>query len=80
MPTQITTGGVHHLTLTVTNVERARSFYTQLLGFQPIAEFGPRVLLSNGSVVLALGPAPEPQQAILDDSFDENRWGLTTSA
>ena len=76
MATQITTGGVHHLTLTVTNVDRACTFYTKLLGFQPIAEFGPRVLLSNGSFILALGPAPEPQRAIRDDCFDENRVGL----
>lgn len=73
---QITTGGVHHLTLTVTNVERACAFYTELLGFQPIAEFGPRVLLSNGSLILVLGPAPEPQRAIRTDRFDENRVGL----
>lgn len=76
MATQITSGGVHHLTLTVTNVKRACAFYTELLGFQPITEFGPRVLLSNGSVILALGPAPEPQRAIRDDRFDENRVGL----
>lgn len=76
MTTQITTGSVHHLTLTVTNVDRARAFYTEMLGFQQITEFGPRVLLSNGSVLLALGPAPDPQRALSDDCFDENRVGL----
>jgi catechol 2,3-dioxygenase-like lactoylglutathione lyase family enzyme len=76
MRKQMTTGAVHHLTLTVTDVNRARTFYTELLGFQQVAELGPRVLLSNGSVILALGPAPDPQQAIGDDGFDENRVGL----
>jgi catechol 2,3-dioxygenase-like lactoylglutathione lyase family enzyme len=57
----IATGSVHHLTLTVSDVERARQFYTSLLGFQNVMEWGPRVLLSNGSVILALGPAPSPE-------------------
>jgi catechol-2,3-dioxygenase len=57
-------------------VGRSRTFYTEVLGFQPIAEFGPRVLLSNGNLILALGPAPEPQRAIRNDCFDENRVGL----
>jgi catechol 2,3-dioxygenase-like lactoylglutathione lyase family enzyme len=76
MTKHITTGAVHHLTLTVTDVERARTFYTELLGFQQIAEYGPRAVLSNGNVLLVVGPAPNPDQAIRNDSFDENRIGL----
>ena len=36
MTTTITTGAVHHISLTVSNVARAETFYTTLLGFQRI--------------------------------------------
>ena len=68
---QIKTGAVHHATLTVTDVQRASQLYTSALGFQVAAELGPRILLSNGSVVVALAPAP-----VGGDRFDENRVGL----
>jgi glyoxylase I family protein len=70
----IHTGGVHHLRLTVTDVDRAREFYTGVLGFQVVMPLPSGVLLSNGSVLLGLGPAPE--RPISDDRFDENRVGL----
>lgn len=76
MATPITTGAVHHLALTVSDVARSRAFYTELLGFQLLMEFGPRALLSNGSVVVALTPPADPAQAITDDCFNENRIGL----
>ena len=34
MAVPLSLGPVHHLRLTVTNVERSRAFYTELLGFQ----------------------------------------------
>jgi len=34
-------GPIHHLRLTVTDIERSRAFYTQLLGFQVAAESPP---------------------------------------
>jgi catechol 2,3-dioxygenase-like lactoylglutathione lyase family enzyme len=68
------TGPVHHVTLTVTDVERSREFYTTVLNFQVLAQFGPRVLLRNDAMVLALGPAPH--QPLPNDRFDENRVGL----
>ena len=71
----ITTGSVHHLTLTVSNVARSQKFYTGLLGFQVAMEFGPRLLLSNGSTIVAISPA-DPERAIRNDRFDENRIGL----
>jgi catechol 2,3-dioxygenase-like lactoylglutathione lyase family enzyme len=70
----VATGSIHHLSLTVSDVGRARQFYTSLLGFQGVMEWGQRVLLSNGSMVLALGPAPNPEHAIPSDRFNENRW------
>ena len=32
--------------------------------------------MSNGSLLLALTPPPDPSQAIADDRFNENRIGL----
>ena len=72
----ITTGGAHHVKLTVTDVARTRDFYTGLLGFTVAAEFGSVTLISNGSFLMGLSTAPEPEQAIANDRFDENRVGL----
>ena len=72
----INASGVHHITVTVTNVERSRVFYEQLLGFQKVAEFGPRAVMNNGNLTLVLTPPPDPAQAIEDDYFNENRVGL----
>jgi catechol 2,3-dioxygenase-like lactoylglutathione lyase family enzyme len=72
----VSTGAVHHITLTVVNRERSRDFYTSLLGFQFVTEFGPKYLLGNGSVILALTLAPDASQAIPADRFSENRVGL----
>lgn len=74
--TIIPTGAVNHITLTVTDRDRAREFYTSVLGFQFVTEFGPKYLLSNGSVILALNLSPDPARAITNDLFDENRVGL----
>lgn len=74
--TGITTGAVNHITLTVTDRDRAREFYTSVLGFEFLMEFGPKYLLGNGSVILALNLSPDPARAIADDQFDENRVGL----
>ncbi|MBC6939374.1 MAG: VOC family protein [Anaerolineae bacterium] len=66
--TTIKTGAVHHLALTVTDSERSRDFY--------VKEFGEVRMLGNGSLVLAVKPAPDPTRAPEDDRFDENRVGL----
>ena len=76
MTTPIPAGPISHLTLTVSDVDRAREFYTHVLGFQFVTQLGARPLLSNGSVILALGLAPAPERAIPDDQFNENRIGL----
>jgi glyoxylase I family protein len=71
------TGAVHHLTLTVTDMERSATFYKDHLGFEIVVRFEPgRALLSNGSVLLALGPAYYPEKAIVGDRFSEFRVGL----
>lgn len=74
--TAIPTAAVNHITLTVTDRDRAREFYSSMLGFQFLMEFGPKYLLSNGSVILALTLSPDPARAIAEDQFDENRVGL----
>lgn len=77
MANQISSGAVHHLTLTVTNLQRSLDFYTEVLGFQVAMELGPtRSIISNGSAMVALGTAPDPERAIAGDRFDENRVGL----
>lgn len=77
MNPRIQTEGVHHLTLTVTDLARAVDFYTSMLGFQKAMDLSPsRVLLANGKAILALTEAPDPNQAIPDDRFNENRVGL----
>jgi len=76
MSRSIQTGAVHHVTLTVSQVHRSVDFYTSLLGFQAVMDLGPRVLLHNGSMVLAISPPPDAAQAPGNDRFNENRIGL----
>jgi glyoxylase I family protein len=76
MSASVQTGAIHHLALTVSDVARSQAFYSETLGFQLVMEFGPRALLGNGSVVLALTPPADPGQAIEADRFNENRLGL----
>ena len=86
MAGQIELGAIHHIRLTVTNIERSREFYTDLLGFQIAAEApashdptsDPSYPVLWGGVVMArgnylLGLRPVAEQS---DSFDENRVGL----
>ncbi len=76
MPTPIATGPVHHLRLTVSDVERSRAFYTDVVGFQFVMDLPSGVFLSNGAVGLGLGPSPDPTRAPASDQFDEARIGL----
>jgi len=78
--------GIHHLRLTVTDLERSRRFYTSLLGFEVAAESPPPddpsaeeafkilfggVVLIRGNLLLGLRP-----MAAAGDHFDPNRVGL----
>ncbi len=76
MTNTIKTASVHHVALTVSDVVRSAQFYIDLLGFQKLLDFGPRILVGNGSVIIGLTPPPDPGQAIQGDRFNENRLGL----
>lgn len=76
MASPLSLGGIHHLAITVTDVSRSLDFYTGLLGFEVVVEFEPRIMLSNGQVVLVLSPPPDPTQAPPKDRFSEHRVGL----
>lgn len=86
MPGQIPTGDIHHLRLTVTDVERSRQFYTSLLGFEVAVESPPPddpsaaevfkilfggVVMIRGNLLMGLRP-----MAPAGDRFDPDRVGL----
>jgi len=86
MSGQIPTGDIHHLRLTVTDLERSREFYTGLLGFAIAAESPPPsdpsaeavfkilfggVVMIRGNLLLGLRP-----MAPSGDRFDPDRVGL----
>ena len=71
MADTIATGALHHMCLTVADVDRSHVFYEQVLGFKKLTNYGPRILAHNGSFVLAFTPASGD-----DAAFDENRAGI----
>lgn len=66
------TQGVHHLGLTVPDLERTRDFFVEVLRFEQIGEVPdyPAVFLSDGSVMLTLWQAEDPASAA---PFDRKR-------
>jgi glyoxylase I family protein len=86
MPGQIPTGDIHHLRLTVTDLERSRQFYTGLLDFQVVVESPPPddpaadeafkilfggIVMARGNLLMGLRPmAPH------GDRFSPDRVGL----
>ena len=67
---------IHHIRLTVRDVERSQAFYMQILGFQVARQVPYGVLLTQGSFFLGLGPPPDPTHAPPADRFSEHRVGL----
>lgn len=76
MAAEITTTGVHHIRLIVTDPARSLAFYTGLLNFKLAAELPPGYVMTNGSILLGITPAWNPDQAPPDDRFSPNRVGL----
>jgi glyoxylase I family protein len=86
MPGQVPTGEIHHLRLTVTDVQRSREFYTSLLGFQVAVESPPPgdpaedeafsilfggIVMTRGNLLMGLRP-----MAPAGDRFHPDRVGL----
>lgn len=86
MAAPIAASGIHHLRLTVTDVDRSREFYTSLLGFDVAVESPPPdhpsaeamnkilfggVVMVRGDLLVGLRPVAPPS-----DRFDEDRVGL----
>jgi len=76
MSTEITTTGVHHIRLIVTDPVRSRDFYTSLLNFKVAAELPPGFVLTNGNILLGVTPPWDASQAIPNDRFSPHRVGL----
>ena len=72
MPLQ--TGGLHHVAIRVTDFDRARRFYVDTLGFQPVAEFPNTVLVNAGGTLLGIRGGAQETPA--GDRFDPYRVGL----
>ena len=66
------TRGVHHVGLTVPDLERTRRFFSDALGFEQVGEVPdyPAVFLSDGTVMLTLWQLEDPARAL---PFDRKR-------
>jgi catechol 2,3-dioxygenase-like lactoylglutathione lyase family enzyme len=70
----IRTAGVHHVSLRVTDLARAKVFYIDRLGFPLLMETPELFLFAAGGTVFGVrGPAPETDPA---DAFSPFRVGL----
>jgi glyoxylase I family protein len=67
---------IHHVRLTVTDVERAQAFYTGVLGFQLLRQVPNGVLLTQNGFLLGLTAPYDPTAAPPADRFSEHRAGL----
>jgi glyoxylase I family protein len=76
MSAKITTNGVHHIRLIVTDPVRSRDFYTSLLNFTVAAELPPGFVLTNGHILLGITTPWDMSQAIENDHFSPHRVGL----
>ncbi|HEX9131671.1 MAG TPA: VOC family protein [Ktedonobacteraceae bacterium] len=76
MSTKISTNGVHHIRLIVTDPVRSRDFYTSLLNFTVAAELPPGFVLTNGNILLGMTSPWDESQALPNDRFSPNRVGL----
>jgi glyoxylase I family protein len=89
MAIPLSLGPIHHVRLTVTDVERSRAFYTEVLGFQVAVDAPPPagdphhdlmmeilqdgIVMVSGDLLLGLRPV---DAAHAGDRFDPFRCGL----
>ena len=70
-------GGIHHITLTVSNIAASSDFYERHFGFRTLLDLGVRRVMSNGSIILGITLPADAAAAIpTGDRFSENRVGL----
>jgi catechol 2,3-dioxygenase-like lactoylglutathione lyase family enzyme len=64
--------GAHHIGLTVPDLDAARGFFVDALGFEQIGEVPgyPALFLTDGTVMLTLWRAEDPAEAV---AFDRRR-------
>ena len=74
MSVNIKTSGVHHVALRVSDLERAKRFYTETLGFQMIMEKPDLVLFLAGGT--AFGLRAPSEQTPAGDRFSPHRVGI----
>ncbi len=70
------TNGIHHIGLTVPDLEKTQTFFLETLGFEQVDEVPdyPAVFVSDGSIMITLWQASDPASAV---SFDrKNVIGL----
>lgn len=88
---QLTVGPVHHIRLSVNDVDRSRAFYTELLGFEVAMDALPPeddphyealaynlqdgIVLMNAGIFIGLRPT-DPSRRDAKDTFDPFRVGL----
>jgi catechol 2,3-dioxygenase-like lactoylglutathione lyase family enzyme len=68
------TNGLSHLALRVTDLERARRFYVDTLGFQQVLDTEGLVLVNANGTLIGLRGAAD--QTAAGDRFDPHRVGL----
>jgi len=76
MSTEITTTGVHHIRLIVSDPVRSRDFYTSLLNFKVAAELPPGFVLTNGNMLLGVTSLWEQSQGSLKERLSPHRDAL----
>ena len=63
---QAVTNGVHHIGLTVPDLEKTQTFFLETLGFEQVGEVPdyPAVFVSDGSIMITLWQATDPASAV----------------
>ncbi len=60
------TNGAHHIGLTVPDLEKARRFFVETLGYEQVGEVPdyPAVFLTDGNIMITLWQAVDPANAV----------------
>jgi len=76
MPDTAVTRGAHHIGLTVPDLAETRAFFTETLGLNQLGEVPdyPAVFLSDGTTMITLWQATDPENAVPFDR--KNNVGL----